>query len=184
MGTTGAAITIERFAEMRAEMEAGKLRDDVLARHDVGADAWTAAQRSFLSEMKEELTRGRFELSNRYTSAFLSRQEVLAAESGKSARAVGSDREGEREAVGEIPAKGPVGATLGLAATGSGGETGSLADNGPLGAGRGLDAGRAGVETGSLSTSGPLGGAHGVNATGPMIGDGSGAAGGAPGAAG
>ncbi|MEZ4296125.1 MAG: hypothetical protein R3B70_14225 [Polyangiaceae bacterium] len=138
MGTTGAAITIERFAEMRAEMEAGKLRDDVLARHDVGADAWTAAQRSFLSEMKEELTRGRFELSNRYTSAFLSRQVVVAGESGT--------RHGA--------------------------------------AGRGLDAGGAGVETGSLSANGPLGERHEVHAAGPMIGGGSGAAGGAPGAAG
>ncbi|UQA55438.1 hypothetical protein [Polyangium aurulentum] len=71
------SLTIERYAEMRAEMEVGRLRDEVLARADLTLDAWTAMQRQWLERMGAELERGRFELTNRYTQAFLERQRAL-----------------------------------------------------------------------------------------------------------
>jgi len=70
-------MTLERYAEMRAEMEAGSLRDDVLAGSGTTLDAWTGVQREWLERMSEELERGRFELTNRYTRAFLARQSTL-----------------------------------------------------------------------------------------------------------
>jgi hypothetical protein len=72
-------LTVERCAEIRAEMEAGRLLDDVLGRAGIGADEWTAAQRTWLDKMGDELKRGRFELTNRYTQAFLERQRELSA---------------------------------------------------------------------------------------------------------
>lgn len=70
-------LTLERYAEMRAEMDAGSLRDDVLADSGTTLDAWTAVQRKWLESMSAELERGRFELTNRYTRAFLARQSAL-----------------------------------------------------------------------------------------------------------
>jgi len=72
-------ITLERCAELRAEMDAGRLRDEVLGRAGVTGEAWTAAQRGWLEKMGAELELGRFELTNRYTHAFLDRQRALAA---------------------------------------------------------------------------------------------------------
>jgi len=72
------SLTIERYAGIRAEMEAGRLRDEVLAGAGVTVDTWMAEQRSWLQKMSAELERGRFELSNRYTKAFLERQSALA----------------------------------------------------------------------------------------------------------
>ncbi|HZF53186.1 MAG TPA: hypothetical protein VE093_31250 [Polyangiaceae bacterium] len=75
----GTAVTLERYAEMRAEMDVGGLRDDVLAHFGMTADEWIAAQREWLERMGAELERGRLELTNRYTQAFLSRQRALQA---------------------------------------------------------------------------------------------------------
>jgi hypothetical protein len=72
-------LPLERCAEMRAEMDAGRLRDEVLARAGVAAEAWTVAQRAWLDKMGAELELGRYELTNRYTRAFLDRQRALAA---------------------------------------------------------------------------------------------------------
>lgn len=79
MGTT--ALTVERYAEMRAQMEAGRLRDEVLARAGLTADEWTAAQREWLERMGAELERGCFELTNRYTQAFLEHLRAFVAAS-------------------------------------------------------------------------------------------------------
>ncbi|WP_437708772.1 hypothetical protein WMF45_31470 [Sorangium sp. So ce448] len=77
----GTALTVERYAEMRAQMEAGRLRDEVLARAGLTADEWTAAQREWLERMGAELERGCFELTNRYTQAFLDHLRVFVAAS-------------------------------------------------------------------------------------------------------
>lgn len=74
-------LPLDRYAQLRAEIEAGRLRDDVLGRAGVSIDEWTAAQRQWLDRMGLELTRGRFELTNRYTAAFLDRQCALAVAS-------------------------------------------------------------------------------------------------------
>ena len=70
-------MTVERYAETRAEMEAGRLRDEVLMRAGIASDEWTAAERAWLDKMGTEIERGRFELTNQYTRAFLARQRAL-----------------------------------------------------------------------------------------------------------
>jgi hypothetical protein len=77
----GTSLTVERYAEMRAEMEAGRLRDEVLARAGVGSEEWIEAQRDWLQKMGSEIEVGRFELSSRYSRAFLERQQAIAAAS-------------------------------------------------------------------------------------------------------
>lgn len=72
-------VTLEGCAELRAEMEAGHLRDDVLVRVGLGVEEWTAAQTEWLAKMGAEIERGRFELTNRYSQAFLERQRALRA---------------------------------------------------------------------------------------------------------
>jgi len=74
---TDLALTIERYAEMRAEMDAGKLRDEVLAISGLSVDAWTVQQSAWLEKMGAELEGGRFELTNRYSRAFLDRQTEI-----------------------------------------------------------------------------------------------------------
>src|SRR5580700_598553 len=75
----GTPLTVDRCAEMRAEMEAGWLRDEVLARAGLTVDEWTEAQRAWLEKMGAEIDRGRFELTTRYSQAFLDRQRAIAA---------------------------------------------------------------------------------------------------------
>ena len=70
-------VTIERYAEIRAELEAGRLRDDVLARAGLTVDEWIAAQRGWLEQLSRELKRDRFELTNRYSRLFLDHQRAL-----------------------------------------------------------------------------------------------------------
>src|SRR5277367_3089105 len=71
------SLPLERCAQIRAEMDAGRQRDEVLARAGVSGDEWTVTQREWLDKMGAELKIGRFELTNRYTSAFLERQREL-----------------------------------------------------------------------------------------------------------
>ncbi len=71
-------MEIERYAELRAEMDTGALRDDVLARAGLSVDEWVGVQRDWLEKMGDELSRGRRELTNQYTKAFLERQRALA----------------------------------------------------------------------------------------------------------
>jgi len=75
----GTAVTLERYAEICAEMERGALRDQVLARAAITPDEWTVAQREWLARMGAEIERSRFELTNRYTQAFLDRPRAHAA---------------------------------------------------------------------------------------------------------
>ena len=70
-------VTIERYAEIRAELEAGRLRDDVLARAGLTVDEWLAVQRGWLEQLSRELKRDRFELTNRYSRVFLDHQRAL-----------------------------------------------------------------------------------------------------------
>ncbi len=74
-----APVLLEGYAHLRAEMEGGRPRDEVLARAGVTVDDWMATQRTWLESMGAELDRGRFELTNRYTKAFLERQRELQA---------------------------------------------------------------------------------------------------------
>lgn len=71
------SVSLERYAAIRAELEAGRLRDDVLTRSGLSADDWTAAQEAWLDRMGDELSLGRFELANRYARAFVDAQHAL-----------------------------------------------------------------------------------------------------------
>ena len=75
----GTPLTLERCAEMRAEMEAGGLREEVLTQAGITSEDWTDAQRGWLDKMGAELQRSRFELTNRYSQAYLERQRALTA---------------------------------------------------------------------------------------------------------
>jgi hypothetical protein len=79
MPAMGTEVTLERYAEIRAEMEAGVPRDQALARAGLTVEAWTVAQREWLAGMGAEIARGRFDLTNRYTTAFLARQRAVPA---------------------------------------------------------------------------------------------------------
>ena len=71
------SVTLEDYAQMRAEMDFGIRRDDVLSRAGIGADEWIEVQREWLEKMGAELDTGRFELTGRYSGAFLERQRTL-----------------------------------------------------------------------------------------------------------
>lgn len=88
-------MTLERCAEMRAEMDSGQLRIDVLARAGVSVDEWVVSQGAWLDEMGTDLARGRFELTDRYTLAFLDRQRALKAATPSLAVAVAVEAEAE-----------------------------------------------------------------------------------------
>lgn len=75
----GTPLTLERCAEMRAEMEAGRLREEVLTQAGITSEDWTDSQRGWLEKMGAELERSRFELTNRYSQAYLERQRALTA---------------------------------------------------------------------------------------------------------
>jgi hypothetical protein len=45
------SLPLDRYAEVQAELEAGQLRDEVLARAGLSAEEWTAAQRTWLDKM-------------------------------------------------------------------------------------------------------------------------------------
>jgi hypothetical protein len=81
-------VTLERYAEIRAEMDAGTLRDEVLARTGITIDEWSDTQDAWLEKMGTDLERGRFELTNRYTQAFLERQRALRVTASPDAPAV------------------------------------------------------------------------------------------------
>jgi hypothetical protein len=78
MPAMATALPLDRYAAVHAELSAGRLRDDVLARAGLSLEDWAAAQRTWLEEMGRELSLGRFDLTNQYTRAFLERQRALS----------------------------------------------------------------------------------------------------------
>ena len=99
-------MPIEKYARLRAEMEAGHLRDSVLAGAGLGVDEWTRTQSEWLERMGADLERGRFELSNRYTEAFVERQRELTAAAPKPARGAVEEPDGS-ERTSELPGAPP-----------------------------------------------------------------------------
>lgn len=67
-------LALERFAALSADIEAGSARDEVIAREGLSIEAWTRAQESWLGKMAEEAARKRFELTNRYNTAFVAQR--------------------------------------------------------------------------------------------------------------
>lgn len=71
------ALSLDRFAEIAAELESGRLVGEVLGRAGLSVEEWSEAQEVWLDAMGRELELGRFELSNRYSEVFLRRQQAL-----------------------------------------------------------------------------------------------------------
>ena len=67
-------LGLERFAALSADIESGAARDEVIAREGLSAEQWTRTQESWLGKMAEEASRKRFELTNRYNSAFVAQR--------------------------------------------------------------------------------------------------------------
>src|SRR5258706_12797529 len=73
------SLSLDRYAELQAEIEAGRPRDEVLARAGLSLEAWASAQHDWLDQMGEELAIDGLSLTNRYAQVFLERQRTLAA---------------------------------------------------------------------------------------------------------
>jgi hypothetical protein len=67
-------LGLERFAALSADIESGAPRDEVIAREGLSIEEWTRAQESWLGKMADEASRKRFELTNRYNSAFVAQR--------------------------------------------------------------------------------------------------------------
>jgi hypothetical protein len=63
--------SIEEFARLRADIEAGASRDEVLARAGLTTPQWIAVQRQWLRAIAREAMRGERRLADRYRHAFM-----------------------------------------------------------------------------------------------------------------
>ncbi len=69
-------LALERFAALSADIESGAPRDEVIGREGLSIEAWTRAQESWLGKMADEAARKRFDLTNRYNSAFVAQRRA------------------------------------------------------------------------------------------------------------
>jgi hypothetical protein len=63
-------LSLERFAALQAEIDAGMARDALLAREQLSLDTWLAAQRGWFELMAAEVKSQRFDLAQRYASLY------------------------------------------------------------------------------------------------------------------
>ncbi|HZO11598.1 MAG TPA: hypothetical protein VFB62_00015 [Polyangiaceae bacterium] len=70
-------LTLERFAALQAEIDAGGVRDALLAREKLSLDTWLAAQRGWFALMAAELKKNRFDISQRYAALYGEAQPEL-----------------------------------------------------------------------------------------------------------
>ena len=63
-------LTLERFAALQAEIDAGGVRDALLAREKLSLDTWLAAQRGWFALMAAELKKNRFDIAQRYAALY------------------------------------------------------------------------------------------------------------------
>ena len=63
-------LTLERFAALQAEIDAGRARDELLAREKLSLDTWLAAQRGWFSLMAAELKKNRYDIAQRYAALY------------------------------------------------------------------------------------------------------------------
>jgi len=66
----GPALTLEEFAALAAQIDAGVPRDQALDDAGVALEEWSAAQALWLERMAERVASGRFTLSSRYAELF------------------------------------------------------------------------------------------------------------------
>lgn len=77
------SITLERYAELSAELDAGEPRDEMLARAGLSVDEWLAAQHHWLGSISAEATRNRYELAHRYSKLFIASRKMAVARRAK-----------------------------------------------------------------------------------------------------
>jgi hypothetical protein len=80
-GSRGAAppLSLEHFAELAAELDAGVDEADALERASVREEAWAEAKAFWLRRMADEAERKRFEITTRYQAVFKARRAVFEA---------------------------------------------------------------------------------------------------------
>ncbi len=72
-------LSIERVAQLQAEMDAGASVDEVLVRAGVAREGYYLAKEAHLRAIADELRGGRRVLSSRYQRAFVEHRSVLAS---------------------------------------------------------------------------------------------------------
>ncbi|HTJ84577.1 MAG TPA: hypothetical protein VL400_22815 [Polyangiaceae bacterium] len=81
-GSRGAAappLSLEHFAELAAELDAGVDEAEALERASVREEAWAEAKAFWLRRMADEAERKRFEITTRYQAVFKARRAVFEA---------------------------------------------------------------------------------------------------------
>lgn len=73
-----APLVLERFAELRAEIDAGEESQSVLDRERVEASTWSAAQAFWLKKMADEAALQRFETTQRYQALYVAKKKIFA----------------------------------------------------------------------------------------------------------
>jgi hypothetical protein len=97
-------LTLERYAELSAELDAGEPRDELLARENIAEADWLNAQQYWLSSMSAEATRLRYELSHRYSSLFLKARKVAVIRRAKKRQVLAPNSSREQPLSGrEVP---------------------------------------------------------------------------------
>lgn len=115
-------LTLERYAELSAELDAGEPRDELLARENLTEANWLNAQQYWLSSMSAEATRARYELAQRYSKLFLTARKVAVIRRAKKRQVLSPSSSREQPLAGrEVPkqteARAPLMQGLGVAQT-------------------------------------------------------------------
>lgn len=123
-GATPPPLTLERYAEISAELDAGDLRDEVLARAGISVPEWLNAQQYWLGSISAEASQLRYELFHRYSKLFLEARKAAVARKGKKRQILAPNAAVEAQQLmgTEVPVQREAAAPLqfGLGATASG----------------------------------------------------------------
>jgi hypothetical protein len=72
-------LALERYADLSAEIDSGRLRDQVLQQAGITLDAWLIVQQFWLEQMASEARARTFETSRRFQQIYVTRRRALAA---------------------------------------------------------------------------------------------------------
>lgn len=100
-------LSIERVAQLQAEMDAGASVDEVLVRAGVSREGYYLAKEAHLRAIADELRGGRRVLSSRYQRAFVEHRSVLASPGPMLAPAALAPAPAPAPAVAPLPGPAP-----------------------------------------------------------------------------
>jgi hypothetical protein len=83
MSSGNEPLSLERFAEISAELDTGDPRDEVLARAGLTVPEWLNIQQYWLGNISAEATRLRYELFHRYSKLFIEARRAAVARKAK-----------------------------------------------------------------------------------------------------